>query len=314
MSWFAILGATIGAGSLFALDAQNDFPSDLMRKPPLDAGDYRPFTMPGYRGWVDYRSAAANLLSRVDRLEALEKAGGAVLIGKGRNRVFHVDADGRRLWVKVFRPRGRLSLLRYLGRRTKAEKAWNIAFALRERAIDTPRPLAGLCGDSVAGRLRACIIYEDFPCAVDIGTALDRRDALARTALLSATGRFLGRFHDAGFRHRDLQGSNLLVRESGKDVALTLIDINRTRYHPRLTMRQRLRDLERLPLDAASLDAFFDAYAPTGIDPGVLARRHAQRLRTRERLQKLPWPLNRIARRLWYYWREVTTYSPSRPV
>lgn len=285
-----------------------------MREPPSAIGQYRVVSLGSLRGWVDASSPAGTLLDdAIDPRDLCSPEDGSAAPER-RNRVVRLDFGEQRVWIKCFEPRGRLSFLRYLGRQTKAEKAWAFAFALLARDIGTPRPLAGLAGTGPVSRLNAVLVYEDFPDATDLGAALCARRGAARAALLASVGRFLARFHDVGFRHRDLQGSNLLVREARDGFELSLVDINRTRYHPRLAMRQRLRDLERLPLEVVDLADFFAAYAPPGARPEVLVKRHARRLYTRARLQKLPWPLNRVARRVWYYWREVSTFSPSRPI
>ncbi len=281
-----------------------------MQQPVNVPYPYRRYSWCGYHGWCDESSPAdAVLRSAIDpaALMARDFSGGRG--GKKRNRLARIDVGGAFVWVKWFRPRGAWSWLRYAGRPTKAEKAWRLAFALLDAGIDTPRPLAGLQRRGHRERLDAVLVFEEFPDASHFAAALDDAGA-ARDDLLAAAARFLARFHDAGFRHRDLQGANLLVSNTHAGHAFSLVDINRARAHRRLTTAQRLRDLERLPLGPDDLEPFFAAYAGGNARHATASFR--RRMRQRARLQRLPWPLNRIARRLWYYWREMTTFSPGR--
>lgn len=283
-----------------------------MKKPP-EPSSYRHLRIAGFSGWIDAGSRAAALLSPMETPLQLAHLEGNETVGEGRNQVIRIAGDPV-LWVKIFAPRGPLSFLRYIGRGTKADKAWNIAFALNAAGVTTPRPLAGLSGRGIRARLRAVIVYEDFAGAGSFAVALKNAPATQRAGLLAAAGRYLATFHDAGFRHRDLQGSNLLVRGGKEGYEFMIIDINRARYHPRLSRRQRLRDLERLPLEMQDFEGFFRAYAGDEEAGRRYSESFAASMRLRERLQHLPRPFNRIARRLWYYWREISTFSLSRPV
>ncbi len=276
-----------------------------MRRPGSARGSYRAIEWHGYRGWYDHDSAAASLLASIDDPAAFANAGTTARDERrARNAVTQKTVDGHVLWVKWFRPRSGLSWLRYVGRDTKAVKAWNIAFDLLEAGVNTPRPLAGLERNGIRSRLFGLMIFEDFHDARHFAQALHHAGE-RRGELLAGAARFLAAFHASGYRHRDLQGANLLVRERATGHDFCLVDVNRARFHGRLRSGQCLRDLERLPLGDDDLDTFFDAYM-TG-DGAAAAAQYRRRMRQRARLQKLPWPTNRIARRLWYYWRELTT-------
>lgn len=277
-------------------------------RPPASSGHrYQHIAWRRYDGWCD--AALAGYLQGVEGPAELVARDPGGERSKGRNRVARVEDDGTVYWVKWFQPRGCFSSLRYLARRSKAEKAWDTAFALIDAGIATPRPLAGLCAAGWQGRLDAVLVFEDFADARDLSAALSAAGD-RRAALLDAAGAFLARFHDTGFRHRDLQGGNLLVRERGGHYQLCLVDINRARRRS-LTTEQRLRDLERLPLAPADLERFFRAYG--GEHGDCFATRYRHRQAQRARLHALPRPLSRPARRLWYYWRELTAYRRDRP-
>lgn len=276
-----------------------------MRQPDPARGAYQAANWHGYHGWCDHSSPAARLLASARDPAALAGGDSAGKTGhKARNAVARTTIDSAVFWVKQFRPRSALSWLRYLGRDTKAVKAWNVAFDLLDAGVNTPRPVVGLQRDGLRPRLFAVMIFEDFGDARHFADAL-RRAGKRRPELLKAAARYLAEFHGSGYRHRDLQGANLLVREHATGFDFSLVDVNRARFHGQLRPAQRLRDLERLPLDEDDLEIFFDAYTNGAGD--AAARQYRRRMRQRARLQRLPWPANRIARRLWYYWRELTT-------
>ncbi|MEQ1894783.1 MAG: lipopolysaccharide kinase InaA family protein, partial [Planctomycetota bacterium] len=76
-----------------------------------------------------------------------------------------------------------------------------------------------------------------------------------RAELVLVLARDLARLHAAGFRHRDLKASNLLVRRTGAELEIVWTDLDGLARSARLGERTRRRDLARLGLSFESAAA-----------------------------------------------------------
>jgi serine/threonine protein kinase len=218
------------------------------------------------------------------------------------------------VWVKEFRPRSVTEWLQYAFRPGKAVQAWNAALGLNVRGIGTPRPLIGLRKRGRTGGAQGLLVVEHIPNSEELRELLraDRLSPERRCELIEALARFLSKFHNSGFRHRDLRRGNVLVRESPvKEFEFYLIDLNRLRRYTRLTTPQRLRELERLSLDDDDIPAFFCAYTFSGVDSRSAENLYRKNLARLKRIDGLPKPMNRLTRKIWYYFQELRLYGLS---
>ena len=164
---------------------------------------------------------------------------------------------------------------------------------------------------------------------------------------IEALGRFVRRMHDAGVWHRDLSGGNILVLSPDNGVPkatpegmlkampegvskatpggapvlpcarperFVLIDVNRCRILApgALGIARRLRDLERVALEAPLREIFYAAYAGGAYAEGTYAGGDAALGAARARYLKAAanyrhWrrtrnPALRFARKVLYYW------------
>ncbi len=115
------------------------------------------------------------------------------------------------------------------------------ALALREAGLPVPRPLA--CGEANLGwRARSFVVLEELR-----GTPLERltppAEASKRRALVRRIAELVRALHAAGFAHRDLYVSNILV--DGE--RLGLVDLEKVRA---LKPRTRRKDLAALDYSA----------------------------------------------------------------
>jgi len=146
----------------------------------------------------------------------------------------------------------------------------------------------------IVGPLWSAVIgTREEPSAVDLLTRLRSTDsARERHALSRAAGEAIGRLHDAGVEHRDLQLRNVLVTHESR---IVIVDLDRAVFHRhgRLSTRKRAANLGRLArsaiktglwkgsLDARDLAAFVAAYTRGRRD----LRRDLRALLPRERLK-----------------------------
>lgn len=206
--------------------------------------------------------------------------------------------------VKQFRNQSLRDRLRRSLRGSKAQRSFRAARALETLGVETPRPV--LYADSVAlsgpsyyvcshqgDRLEARYLLR----ALNAGT--DERDypEIDVSRVLATAGRLARRLHEGQVFHRDLSLGNLLIdprcfarteappkravdragssetTEDGSIEGISVLDLNRARIGRSLSLRERMKDLSRLPLERAeSRQLLLDGYwspAP----PGAVALR-----------------------------------------
>jgi tRNA A-37 threonylcarbamoyl transferase component Bud32 len=154
-----------------------------------------------------------------------------------------------RLWRKAI-----LSVFR----RSRSLRAWHLGHALRERGIDTSRPL--LVCEPRTGWLRwESYLATEWVDGDHLHEYAYRVAALANIERMRKTrqsavvlGRMLGRMHAWNIGHRDLKAQNLLLAEQGGRLHAYLIDLDGVRLVRRLSERRRARNLARL---ATSMEA-----------------------------------------------------------
>ncbi|HSH42712.1 MAG TPA: lipopolysaccharide kinase InaA family protein [Arenicellales bacterium] len=281
------------------------------RIPDYMTASYRRWAPPGYGGWLDAAlHEGMTQRQRTDPLSMLSQQGAQVARSR-RNLTVKVEVGGRPVWIKRFRASGPIDRLLYAVRAGKAVYAWNAAMALLEQGFCTPRPLFGL---RAAGRLRGAdgiIGFEDLAGHRSLRELLQDAEATPqrRDRLVRSLGEVLRRFHDRGFRHRDLRQGNILAAELDGGWRFCLLDLNRLRVQPPLSTIQRLREVEKLNLPEDVLAAFFSAYMPER-DSSETAAACRNRILYADRLERLP--MGRLLRKAWYYSWELRAFSRAR--
>ncbi len=220
---------------------------------------------------------------------AAERLPGARVVKRNPVRtVVRVPRAGRdAVFVKLFRPPGPLGALKYLVVPSRAEAEWRASRALRAAGLPAAETLA--VGEArTAGVLRASVaVVREVPDALELvpwmfkrfrgGAPFSPADEAARAELFGRLGALLRGVHDAGFRHPDLHGGNVLVGTRGEPPALTLIDLHTVKRTGAPGSGARALDLGRLlhsmltatsPRDREALVAAYEGGRPVlrGLD------------------------------------------------
>lgn len=264
-----------------------------------------------FEGWVDtalfdgldpaVRAAPAKLLTLPD----------SRIVRDARNVTVSATLAGRRMWIKRFQPSSAVDRMMYAPGSGKAAYAWNASMALAEAGFCAPRPLIGLRGTGRLGGAEGIVALEDIDKGTPLGDLLadEAVPAADREGLLRSLGRCLKRFHDTGFRHRDLRRGNILAVRANDGWSFCFLDLNRLRVQAPLSCVQRLREVERLKLPENGLTEFFDAYMPER-DSAAAAASYRERTAYADKLESRP--LGRLLRKTWYYCWEVRAFSRTR--
>lgn len=283
----------------------------LFRIPESLKSEYRTWLVPEYNGWVDaalYDRLTPGQQSDPESLFAREDAR---IVRDRRNLTARVDVNGQPVWIKRFRPSDPVDRFVYAVRPGKAVYAWNAAMALIENGFCTPKPLIGLRSAGSLGGAAGIIAFEEIAGHFPLRRMLvdERLEAAARERFMNALGACLRRFHDQGFRHRDLRQGNILAAPMDGSWSFCFLDLNRLRIQVPLSRIQRLREVEKLHLPAAGLEPFFEAYMPE-VSSGTMAGVYRRRVGYADRLERLP--MGRVIRKAWYYSWELRAFSRAR--
>lgn len=135
---------------------------------------------------------------------------------------------------------GRIShRLRDFVRTSRARRAFNSGLQLERAAIRTPRMIAVGEWRRLGWPMKAYVVTEEVPGAVSVGRFFRQKGFLPRN-VVGESAELIARLHNAGFSHRDLKDTNMLL-----DAKLTpwVIDLDGVRYRRSLSMRRVVLDL-----------------------------------------------------------------------
>ncbi len=176
----------------------------------------------------------------------------------GRNLPVHVKSFGRQGCIKdaVDWCNG-----------SRARRSWQVALAMQERGIGTPRPLAFL--DRWEGRrIRESYLFTELE--TDMRTFREELIRLYTTdpecarimSLLECVAVATKKMHDGGVAHRDLGNQNILLRQGGPAgwLDVKFVDLNRARIRERVSLEERAFDISRLAIPSDFLRVFKEMY------------------------------------------------------
>ncbi len=135
--------------------------------------------------------------------------------------------------------------LRDVFRASRAERALSNGLLLESHGISTPRSWAAATRRSYRWPLRAYLITEEVPGAVSLRAFAEEKSWLP-AAIVSKLAQLLAQLHNAGFSHRDLKTTNILMDGSGD---LWLIDLDGIRVLGKISRERVVLDLSRLAAD-----------------------------------------------------------------
>ncbi|MBS0263169.1 MAG: hypothetical protein JSS02_14590 [Planctomycetes bacterium] len=136
-------------------------------------------------------------------------------------------------------------------------KAWEFGHALLRRQIDTPRPL--VCVEKCEEQpRRSYLLTEAVPATLTAADFLRQTwptlSPVEQRQWVTVHSRRLAvqmrRLHDAGFDHRDLKFSNLLVSEVTDDARVWFLDLDGMRRWKRLPDQRMVQNLARISISA----------------------------------------------------------------
>lgn len=163
--------------------------------------------------------------------------------------------------IKKFKLTRKYDRFRFHFLTSKAFRSFEIALALLQNGLKTPRPLAVIEERGKYNSLVNCYYLTEFlkfDCS--FSQVIKEFDDELKGKLLAETARNIRLMHDAGIIHNDLHASNILIKNPDSVPELYFIDLNRARRKKGLSIKTRAKDLGRLALDQQDQVDFFSNY------------------------------------------------------
>jgi serine/threonine protein kinase len=220
-----------------------------------------------YRGFVDPAFRDPTLLEQLRALPERLAPQGDRAGPFQRSRVLKAalarESGPVAVAVKAFPPQGAVRSLLARAYGSKARRSFDVAAALFQNGIGTPRPV-GFLERWERGRLVESYFLTEF--TEDASTFRDELIQLFHFEfqydkvlnLMDCVAASVRAMHDADILHGDLGNQNILLRRKGPEEwgDVSFIDVNRGRAGKELSLRERAFDLSRLTLPT-KLHRFF---------------------------------------------------------
>ena len=233
-----------------------DMPAEL-RLFPCPSGqdsDMRELVTAGLRGGMKIGKHEAALLKLLEDPDGLFNRPDAVVLKNSPTTAALMLQAPDLPWpvyMKRYNPKGRLFALRYLLRRSRARRAWQLARELRARDVPTPEALAFLERRHFGLLQASYLITRALAGAESLDQYVDKRfPAWQTTEKRAFIGRLAGLLkasHEQGMAHGDLKAKNILIAADDRGgEQICFIDLDATRLRPTAPLSERCRDLARL--------------------------------------------------------------------
>jgi len=155
--------------------------------------------------------------------------------------------------VKRYNRKKPFNTFKDLFRSSRAMRTWRLTNALLVRGIPCPTPLAVVEERRMRVLLRSYLVSEKIEAAVTLrdflAGAAERPDSQDRALLTRSLAATLRRMHDAGFSHRDLKTTNIMI-QAANGVHPYILDLDGMRRLGTVGETRRQKDLARLNASA----------------------------------------------------------------
>lgn len=166
---------------------------------------------------------------------------------------------------------------RFLFLPSKAFRSLEIALALLQNGLKTPRPIAIIEDRGRFNRLVNCYYLTEFlECDYSLSQVVNGIDDKLKKKIIIEAAQNFCLMHNAGIIHNDLHTSNILIKNLETQIELYYIDLNRARKKKVLSLSARAKDLGRLALKQQDQSIFFRSYDPQTNDRLIIKIQNAQ--------------------------------------
>lgn len=190
-------------------------------------------------------------------------------IYKARNEIKTFETNGITVNVKSYQKPIYINRIAYtFFRKTKAERAYEYAFELIKREINTPTPIAYIEMKKGGLLSRSFFISLHTPMDGNLRLFGDTEPSISgRENLVDAFAKFSAEVHSKGVLHKDYSPGNILYEKKGENYNFSLIDINRMKFQD-VSMEEGCANFARMMGNIEFFERIAKNYASfRGFDP-----------------------------------------------
>ena len=225
------------------------FPGRAERDPYL-----RELAIGDMRGCMKRGAHEAWLLKLLEAPDGLFTSPDAAILKNSRTTSALLLQAPRLPWpvyVKRYNPKGRIFAIKYLLRRSRARRVWQMACELRARDVPTPEALAFLERRRFGLLQASYLVTRALPGAESLDQYVDKHyqawQADEKRAFIARLAGLLKAAHGKGVLHGDLKAKNILIAaEDRGGEKIYFIDLDASRLRAAASLFERCRDLARL--------------------------------------------------------------------
>lgn len=188
---------------------------------------------------------------------------GKEFVNGKRNTIKIFEVDDLNVNVKSFKIPNKINQFVYrFFRKSKARRSFEFANLLLKKGIGTPQPIGFMELYGGMGLQRSFYASEHQTCNLTFRELVEIPDYPDHENILRQFVQFCFQMHEAGIEFKDHSPGNTLIEKVGEgQYKFYLVDLNRMRFHDKMNIELRMKNLSRLTPKKEMVEVMCDEYA-----------------------------------------------------
>jgi len=198
--------------------------------------------------------------TQCDKIVALYEESNDI-VQAGRNTLKKIHFEGVACVTKSFRKPSFPQNFSYgLFAKSKANKSYHNAEKLNNLGFLSPIPI-GYFEYRTGGKLTRSYYICEYEAETQTLQAILEKEAILDANLIQQFAEYSHALHSKGILHRDFNPKNILVGKKEDTYTFSLVDINRITWFSKLSLKQSMQSLSRLPFNDTTKKNLLTHYA-----------------------------------------------------
>lgn len=181
-------------------------------------------------------------------IKEFNSALGTVFLKGKRNEIKLFDLNGEKINIKSFKVPHFINKIAYrYFRKSKARRSFEFANILLAKGIGTPTPIAYYENHSWMGLNESYYVSQHFESDLTFRELVEISNYPDKENILRQFIKFTFSLHEKGIEFLDHSPGNTLIKKNQSgEYDFYLVDLNRMKFHNKLSLDQRIFNLRRL--------------------------------------------------------------------
>ena len=187
---------------------------------------------------------------------------GDLIYGGSRNSIKTFKIKGLNVNIKAFKKTNFIKKIIYTYfRPSKAKRSYDFGLRLLEKKILTPQPIAYILYKDRLGLTKSYYVSEHLEFDLMFKDLVDNPNFPYHKEILRQFTKFTFRLHENGIEFKDHSPGNTLIKKINKNhYNFYLVDLNRMRFHDKMSLEKRMYNLRRLTPKLDMVSVIADEY------------------------------------------------------